>query len=348
MSGASGSSQPPPSAVLSLDADESGLGDGPSSASTQIVTLISKEGHRLQVARQALMASELCKTTLEGGNARRQHSGKQGPAQRQRAHALFVLLSLTLTLCARSCCSAPSVRSCPFCTPVLLRAYPRVGFCLRSILRAPACFCLRCPLCSPVRPRCPPPPAKDATEIPLYHIEGAIVSKVIDYLTYHMTIPARKIDKPLLSNNMKDLVDKWDVMFIEGENAQAGGAGATQGAAATAAGTMTSAAASAPSSSATAASPPSAATAAVSPASSSSSSGATGAPSAAAQEVLFKLLLAANYLNIRSLLQLTCAKVASLMKGKTPDQIRAVFNIRNDYTQAEEEEVRKEYKDLIG
>ena len=75
---------------------------------------------------------------------------------------------------------------------------------------------------------------------------------------------------------------------------------------------------------------------------------AASAPSAASQEILFKLLLAANYLNIKSLLSLTCAKVASLMKGKTPDQIRAVFNIRNDYTQAEEEEVRKKYKDLIG
>jgi hypothetical protein len=29
---------------------------------------------------------------------------------------------------------------------------------------------------------------RDATEIPLYHIEGAIVQKVIDYLTYHMKV----------------------------------------------------------------------------------------------------------------------------------------------------------------
>jgi S-phase kinase-associated protein 1 len=53
-------------------------------------------------------------------------------------------------------------------------------------------------------------------------------------------------------------------------------------------------------------------------------------------------------MNIKPLLHLCCAKTASLMKGKTPDQIRTTFNIRNDYTPAEEEEVRKEYKDLIG
>ena len=29
---------------------------------------------------------------------------------------------------------------------------------------------------------------KDANEIPLYHIEGAIVQKVIDYLTYHLKV----------------------------------------------------------------------------------------------------------------------------------------------------------------
>lgn len=56
---------------------------------------------------------------------------------------------------------------------------------------------------------------RDATEVPLYHIESPIVEKVIEYMTYHMTVPARKIEKPLLSNQMKDLVDKFDANFIE-------------------------------------------------------------------------------------------------------------------------------------
>ena len=52
--------------ILSLDADENPSLHADSSV-PQTITLISKEGRRLQVARQALMASELCKTTLEGG-----------------------------------------------------------------------------------------------------------------------------------------------------------------------------------------------------------------------------------------------------------------------------------------
>jgi len=66
------------------------------------------------------------------------------------------------------------------------------------------------------------------------------------------------------------------------------------------------------------------------------------------QEIMFKLLLAANYMDIKPLLLLMCAKVASLLKGKTPQQIRKTFNIRGDYTPEEEEEVRNEYKNLLG
>merc|ERR1719301_323959 len=45
------------------------------------------------------------------------------------------------------------------------------------------------------------------------------------------------------------------------------------------------------------------------------------------QEILFELILAANYLDIRSLLDLTCAKVASTVKGKTPEEVRRRFNL---------------------
>ncbi|PIA25897.1 hypothetical protein AQUCO_10400007v1 [Aquilegia coerulea] len=60
------------------------------------------------------------------------------------------------------------------------------------------------------------------------------------------------------------------------------------------------------------------------------------------QATLYDLILAANYLNIKSLLDLTCQTVADMIKGKTPEEIRKTFNIKNDFTPEEEEEVRRE------
>merc|ERR1719465_331752 len=62
------------------------------------------------------------------------------------------------------------------------------------------------------------------------------------------------------------------------------------------------------------------------------------------QEILFEIILAANYLDIKALLDLTCAKVASMIKGKTPEEIRKQFNIVNDFTPEEEAQVREENK----
>mmetsp|Transcript_11562 Transcript_11562/g.13085 ORF Transcript_11562/g.13085 Transcript_11562/m.13085 type:complete len:179 (+) Transcript_11562:23-559(+) len=124
---------------------------------------------------------------------------------------------------------------------------------------------------------------QEAKEIDLKHIEGPVVEKVIQYMTYHVKVAPRKIEKPLQSTNMKELVDEFDAGFVDTD-----------------------------------------------------------------QPTMFKLLLAANYLDIKSLLNLVCAKIASLMKGKTPDQIRKIFNIRSDYTPEEEEQVRRDHRDLIS
>lgn len=59
-------------------------------------------------------------------------------------------------------------------------------------------------------------------------------------------------------------------------------------------------------------------------------------------ETLIDVIMAANFLNVKDLLDLTCACVASMIKGKTPEQIRALFNIENDFTPEEEEKIREE------
>jgi len=117
------------------------------------------------------------------------------------------------------------------------------------------------------------------TEIPLPNVRGSILKKVIKYMQYHHTNPAKEIEKPLKSANMREVVSEWDANFVEVD-----------------------------------------------------------------QETLFELILAANYMDIKPLLDLTCAKVASMIKGKTPEEIRKRFNIQNDFSPEEEEAVRAENK----
>jgi S-phase kinase-associated protein 1 len=74
------------------------------------------------------------------------------------------------------------------------------------------------------------------------------------------------------------------------------------------------------------------------------------------RNLLFAIIIAANYLDISSLLDLTwfgyvgitlyfflfSSTVASSLKGKTPDDIRKEYNIENDLTPEDEEEIKTE------
>ena len=61
-------------------------------------------------------------------------------------------------------------------------------------------------------------------------------------------------------------------------------------------------------------------------------------------DMIFEIILASNYLDIKPLLELASAKVASILKGKTTEEIRRTFNITNEFTPEEEQQIIEENK----
>eukprot|EP00542_Grammatophora_oceanica_P012182 CAMPEP_0194032636 /NCGR_PEP_ID=MMETSP0009_2-20130614/5528_1 /TAXON_ID=210454 /ORGANISM="Grammatophora oceanica, Strain CCMP 410" /LENGTH=166 /DNA_ID=CAMNT_0038673137 /DNA_START=145 /DNA_END=645 /DNA_ORIENTATION=+ len=120
---------------------------------------------------------------------------------------------------------------------------------------------------------------EEVADFPLPNVKANILAKVIEFCAHHKEEPMTEIEKPLKSQNMADVVQKWYADFVDLE-----------------------------------------------------------------QVVLFELILAANYMDIKPLLDLTCATVASMIKGKTPEEIRTTFNISNDFSPEEEAQVREENK----
>ena len=90
------------------------------------------------------------------------------------------------------------------------------------------------------------------TEIPLPNVKAQVLRKVNEFCEHHLEEPMTEIEKPLKSQNMADVVQKWYADFVDLE-----------------------------------------------------------------QVLLFELILAANFMDIKPLLDLTCATVASMIKGKT-------------------------------
>ena len=113
--------------------------------------------------------------------------------------------------------------------------------------------------------------------IQLPDIKYDILKKVVEYLTYYKDKTPKDIPKPMPSANLSEVIDEWDVNFINSIELDG----------------------------------------------------------------VFDLINAANYMDINSLLDLACAKIASLMKGKSAQEIRAMFNIECDLSEDE----LKEYEE---
>ncbi|KAL0477914.1 S-phase kinase-associated protein Skp1 [Acrasis kona] len=60
------------------------------------------------------------------------------------------------------------------------------------------------------------------------------------------------------------------------------------------------------------------------------------------QTMLLQVIMAANYMNIKDLLDLTCAKISSNLKDKTPEYIKELFGISSDFTEEELERIKKQ------
>ena len=56
-------------------------------------------------------------------------------------------------------------------------------------------------------------------------------------------------------------------------------------------------------------------------------------------DMTFEILLAANYMDIKPLLELASAKVATIIKFKTLEDIKKAFNIKKEFTKEEEEKI---------
>lgn len=60
------------------------------------------------------------------------------------------------------------------------------------------------------------------------------------------------------------------------------------------------------------------------------------------REELFEVVIAANYLDIKLLIHNCCRTIAHWICGMSPEETRAYFNLENDFTSEEEEEIRRE------
>ncbi|KAK4430963.1 SKP1-like protein 11 [Sesamum alatum] len=59
--------------------------------------------------------------------------------------------------------------------------------------------------------------------------------------------------------------------------------------------------------------------------------------------VLFDVVSAANFLDVKDLLAMVCEKIADTMKDKSVKWVRKAFRVENDFTPEEEEQIKQEF-----
>ena len=104
--------------------------------------------------------------------------------------------------------------------------------------------------------------------------------KIKEYLTHFNGIAPPEIEKPLISNNLKDITDEWSADFLYKMSL----------------------------------------------------------------EEIINLNIAANYMGIYCLLDLCCAKIATLLKDKSEEEVLKEFNITEPLTEEEKNKIREENK----
>lgn len=62
------------------------------------------------------------------------------------------------------------------------------------------------------------------------------------------------------------------------------------------------------------------------------------------ENVKFALLLAANFMHCDPLIRLVADSVAENMRGKTVDELRIAYKVKDDFTEEEKEKIRNEEK----
>ena len=118
------------------------------------------------------------------------------------------------------------------------------------------------------------------SSFPLNELDEKCGEKIKEYLSHFNGVAPPEIEKPITSNEMKNLTDEWSANYIDKMS----------------------------------------------------------------MEELVNLTVAANYMGINSLLDLCCAKVASLCKDKSEEEIFKTFNINETFTDEEKNKIKEENK----